>query len=215
QKTFAIRDLEMLTNSIIQLIKVDSNLPVCLVNRIYKVLCTLQQGVLKHVGSSKLWDAVLEQYCYIPKSFVKKFVRNCMTCATRRNFPNLVAAKPIISNAFLNRVQIDLIATTNIFDSDYHYVCHVCDHFTWYLWAQTITSKQPIEVTIFLFDIFIYFGAPIILQTDNGREFTIEIIYELLSIWPDIYIIYACSRHPQSQGLVECTNYILQQKVSK
>ncbi|CAG8792519.1 3484_t:CDS:2, partial [Gigaspora rosea] len=33
---------------------------------------------------------------------------------------------------------------------------------------------QPIEVAIFLFDIFICFGGPIILQTDNGREFTAE-----------------------------------------
>lgn len=151
-----IRDLGTPANPIIQHIKVDSNLPVCP----DEVLCTLHQGVLKHVGSSKLWDAVSEQYCYIPQSFVKEFVRNCTTCATRRNFPNLVAAKPIISNAFLNRVQVDLIAMTSIPDGDYRYICHVRDHFTRYSWARAITSKQPIEVTIFLFDIFVCFGAP-------------------------------------------------------
>ncbi|CAG8782819.1 18905_t:CDS:2, partial [Gigaspora rosea] len=72
---------------------------------------------------------------------------------------------------------------------------------------------QPIEVAIFLFDIFVCFGAPIILQTDNGREFTAEVIRELLTIWPNVHIIHG---HPrQSQGLVECANNILQQKVSK
>lgn len=58
KNTFSIRDLGTSANPIIQLIKTDSNLPVCPVDKIYEVLCNLHQGVLKHVGSSKLWDAV-------------------------------------------------------------------------------------------------------------------------------------------------------------
>ncbi|CAG8836363.1 3416_t:CDS:1, partial [Racocetra persica] len=88
----------------------------------------------------------------IPQSFIKEFVKNCTTCATRRNFPNPVAAKPIISNAFLNRVQVDLISMTSIPNGDYHYICHIRDHYTRYSWARALTSKRPIEVAIFLFD---------------------------------------------------------------
>ncbi|CAG8721079.1 12794_t:CDS:2, partial [Racocetra persica] len=75
------------------------------------------------------------------------------------------AAKPIISNAFLNRVQVDLISMASI-------PMVIIDHYTQYSWACTLTSKQPIEVAIFLFDVFVCFGAPIILQTDNDHEFT-------------------------------------------
>ncbi|CAG8779962.1 12750_t:CDS:2, partial [Racocetra persica] len=138
---------------------------------------------------TKLWEAISEQYCYISQSFVKEFVKNCTTCATQRNFPNPVAGKPIISSAFLNRVQVDLIRMTSISDGNYHYICHMCKHFTRYSWARALTSKQPIEVAVFLFDIFVCFGAPIILQSDNGHEFTAEIIKELLTIWPNVHII--------------------------
>lgn len=104
---------------------------------------------------------------------------------------------------------------TSIPDGDYRYICHMRDHFTRYSWARAITSKRPIEVAIFLFDVFVCFGAPIILQTDNGRDFTAEVIRELLAMWPDVHIINGRPRHPQSQGLVERANDILQQKVSK
>jgi hypothetical protein len=47
------------------------------------------------------------------------------------------------------------------------------------------------------------FGAPHILQSDNGREFTAEIIKELKVLWPDLAIFHGKPRHPQSQGSVE------------
>ncbi|KAF0439684.1 retrotransposon nucleocapsid protein [Gigaspora margarita] len=58
KKLFTLRDLGTLANPIIQLIKLDSNLPVCPVDKIYEMLCSLHQEALKHVGSSKLWEAV-------------------------------------------------------------------------------------------------------------------------------------------------------------
>ncbi|CAG8737627.1 13889_t:CDS:2, partial [Gigaspora rosea] len=115
------------------------------------------------------------------------FVKNCTTCATRRNFPNPVAAKPIISSAFLNRIQVDLISMTSIPDA----------------------SKRPIEVAIFLFDVFVCFCAPIILQSDNGREFTAEIIRELLTIWPDIHIINGHAMNIQMSRQTKSSPYAL------
>ena len=45
-----------------------------------------------------------------------------------------------------------------------------------------------------------------ILQSDNGCEFTANIITELKSLWPDLRIVHGRPRHPQSQGSVERTN---------
>jgi hypothetical protein len=42
-----------------------------------------------------------------------------------------------------------------------------------------------------------------ILQSDNGREFTANIITELKSLWPDLKIVHGRPRHPQSQHSVE------------
>ncbi|GBP20844.1 KRAB-A domain-containing protein 2 [Eumeta japonica] len=53
---------------------------------------------------------------------------------------------------------------------------------------------------------FLEFGAPYILQSDNGREFTAKIIAEMVNMWPDCKIIHGTPRHPQTQGSVERSN---------
>jgi hypothetical protein len=49
-------------------------------------------------------------------------------------------------------------------------------------------------------------GAPMILQSDNGREFVAEVIVKVMSLWPDVVIVHGRPRHPQSQGSVERAN---------
>ncbi len=68
-------------------------------------------------------------------------------------------------------------------DGDYKYICHICDHFTRFSWARSLTSKWAIEVAAFLFDLFFSIGLPpTILQSDNKKEFCAEVIKELVSL---------------------------------
>ena len=53
-----------------------------------------------------------------------------------------------------------------------------------------------------LIEVFTLFGAPHILQSDNGREFTAL----LKLMWPELVIVHGKPRHPQSQGSVERSN---------
>ena len=55
-------------------------------------------------------------------------------------------------------------------------------------------------------DVFLLFSAPTILQSDNGSEFTANIITELKQLWPDMKLVHGTPRHPQSQGSVERAN---------
>jgi hypothetical protein len=57
-----------------------------------------------------------------------------------------------------------------------------------------------------LISIFCIQGAPLILQSDNGREFVAEIIEEVMKMWPDVVLVHGRPRHPQSQGSVERAN---------
>ena len=57
-----------------------------------------------------------------------------------------------------------------------------------------------------MLDIFLLLGAPAILQSDNGSEFTAQVIIELKQLWPDLVIIHGKPRQPQSQGTVERAN---------
>ncbi|KAF0698227.1 KRAB-A domain-containing protein 2-like [Aphis craccivora] len=80
------------------------------------------------------------------------------------------------------------------------------DYATKYLYLRPFTSKRATEVAHELLKIFLEQGAPQILQSDNGREFTAKIIEELAELWPECKIVYGRPRHPQSQGSVERSN---------
>src|SRR5947208_7027215 len=76
-------------------------------------------------------------------------------------------------------------------------------------------TKSSKEVASNLFDLFMVFGAPTILQSDNGREFkSKDIINDLKRLWPNMKIINGRPRHPQSQGSVERGNQTLKNKLS-
>ncbi|GBL87944.1 KRAB-A domain-containing protein 2 [Araneus ventricosus] len=69
-----------------------------------------------------------------------------------------------------------------------------------------LKTKPAAEDALQLLKVFLDFGAPYILQSDNGREFTANVINELSAIWPDCKIVPGRPRHPQSQGSVERCN---------
>jgi transposase InsO family protein len=66
-------------------------------------------------------------------------------------------------------------------------------------------------VAIELLKIFLEQGAPVILQSDNGREFTAEVIKELVALWPECKLVHGRPRHPQSQGSIERSNQDVEQ----
>ncbi|XP_064120901.1 KRAB-A domain-containing protein 2-like [Macrobrachium nipponense] len=70
-----------------------------------------------------------------------------------------------------------------------------------------VADVPDIHVTLraALLDILL-FGAPAILQSDNGSEFTPHVIRELKDLWPDLIMVHGKPRHLQSQGSVERAN---------
>jgi hypothetical protein len=80
------------------------------------------------------------------------------------------------------------------------------DHLTKFCNIKPLTSKKASEVAFNLIDVFTIFGAPHILQSDNGCEFTALVISELKIMWPELVIVHGKPRHPQSQGSIERSN---------
>ena len=82
------------------------------------------------------------------------------------------------------------------------YQCHL----TKFCILRPLTSKSAAEVAFQLLDIFLLFGAPCILQSDNGSEFTAQVISELKDLWPQLHLVHGKPCHPQSQGSGERAN---------
>ena len=98
-----------------------------------------------------------------------------------------------MSEDFLSRGQVDLIDMQSMPANGHKWIMVYQDHLTKYCVLRALSSKRAAGVAIKLLEIFILFGAPAILQSDNGYEFTAEVIKELAVMWPGMK-----QRYPQS-----------------
>ncbi len=61
-------------------------------------------------------------------------------------------------------------------DGKFKWILHVKDHFSKFLWAYPLESKEVEPMAEKLLNQFYTFGPPCILQSDNGKEFVAQII---------------------------------------
>ncbi|XP_047476452.1 KRAB-A domain-containing protein 2-like [Penaeus chinensis] len=90
--------------------------------------------------------------------------------------------------------------------SNFKWIIGYQDHLTKFCILRSLQTKRAAEVAFQLVDIFLLMGAPAVLQSDNGSEFTSRVITELKERWPSLTMVHGKPRHPQSKGSVECAN---------
>lgn len=119
---------------------------------------------------------------------------------------NGIVVKPMVSSELNSRCQVDLIELQSHRDGEYKSIMVYQDHLTKFVQLQPLKTKTAEEVAYHLLEIFLTFGAPAILQSDNGREFCNQVISELCTMWKDVKIVYGKPRHSQTHGSVERAN---------
>ncbi|XP_071050737.1 KRAB-A domain-containing protein 2-like [Onthophagus taurus] len=117
-----------------------------------------------------------------------------------------IVVRPITTKDFNLRSQVDLIDFQSTPCRGYKWLMNYQDHATKFCLLRPLTTKRVAEVAMELLKIFLDFGAPHILQSDNGREFTADVVKELSGMWADCKLVHGRPRHPQSQGSVERCN---------
>ena len=105
-----------------------------------------------------------------------------------------------------SRCQVDLIDMQSEPDGYYRFIMNYQDHLIKFTIRRPLKSKTAKEVTYQLMDIFCKFGAPFILQSDNGREFANEIIQNLADMWQGMKLVHRKPKHSQIQGSFERSN---------
>ena len=123
----------------------------------------------------------------------------------------------IVSSHFGHRGQMDLIDLQSCKDVvieghlEYKWLFHYQDHFFKFSILAPCTSKSPQEVAhVIIKDVISVIGAPMLLQSDNGKEFSNEVISNIANM-SGMKIIRGRPRHPQSQGSVERANGVVKQ----
>jgi len=161
-----------------------------------------------HGGRDRMMKELSLKYANILRDDVELFKSLCQECQKKRKRPMTkgVVVKPILTTEFASRGQIDLIDMQSMNHNTFKWIMVYQDHLTKFCILRPLTSKRATEVAFQLADIFLLIGAPVLLQSDNGSEFTAAVITELATLWPDLKIIHGKPRHPQSQGSVERAN---------
>ena len=162
-----------------------------------------------HGGRDWMVKELGKKYANVTRDFIELFKSMCIDCQRKRVRPMTkgVVVGPILCKEFSARGQVDLIDMQSLSHGSFKWIMVYQDHLTKFVVIRPLTSKRAAEIAYQLMDIFLLFGAPYILQSDNGSEFTAQIISDLKELWPELVIVHGKPRHPQSQGSVERANY--------
>lgn len=117
-----------------------------------------------HGGRNRLLNEV-QKYAGITREAVMVFLSLCEACQLKRKQAKKgLVVKPIISNAFNSRCQVDLIDMQSQPDGDYRFIMVYQDHLTKFVQLRALKRKTAHAVAEKLYEIFMTFGAPHILQ---------------------------------------------------
>ena len=138
-------------------------------------------------GEKKTHRKLQDQYCNIPKSLVQEYIKHCDRCVEKRRKTETSSGVVVrsLSVADLNdRGQVDLVDMQTMKDGSYRFILHYMEYLTKFSQLRPLKIKTAEEVAKELLYIFLDIGAPHILQPDNGRKFTAQVITQLSTLWP-------------------------------
>ena len=85
------------------------NLPVATKENAFEILWQIHSVQRGHCGVDKTEDLVKHRYYGLPRKIVSFFVRTCPTCQLKMVQHSQPRLKPIRSDGFMSRMQIDLV----------------------------------------------------------------------------------------------------------
>ena len=209
-KSYDVERTEVHDIVIERLFKPGTNLVYCHINEIFDVVheIHLSNG---HGARDIMHHEAKKRYANVTREILQMYCELCEECQLKKNkVRKSLVIKPIVSTALNSRCQVDLIDMQSQKDGEFRHILNYQDHLTKFVILKPLVTKQTIEVAKHLIEIFCLFGCPLILQSDNGREFASAVVKEVTESWPNCKLVHGKPRHSQSQGSVERANQDVQ-----
>uniref|UniRef100_A0A8C4SKZ6 Integrase catalytic domain-containing protein n=1 Tax=Erpetoichthys calabaricus TaxID=27687 RepID=A0A8C4SKZ6_ERPCA len=180
--------------------------------KLIEPLSDARESVKKFVHAEELFDILYSTHLSIGHGGRDRMIKQLntlyknITQAQIKIAKKGIVVKLSISSHFNSRCQVDLIDYQSQPDGKFKFLLVYQNYLTKFVVLKPLTSKRADEVAYNLLDIFLLFGAPSILHSDNGREFCNKILECVTQLWPEIKMVNGKPRHSQSQGSVERAN---------
>jgi hypothetical protein len=167
---------------------------------------------LYHIGRDKLYYKVCQRFHRIKKEEYAWIVWYCRHCTLNRVNKGKCPLQPIEVSEVWERIQVDLIDMRYTPDGRYAWICYIKDHYSKFTQLYTLESKHAEGIADCLVLFIQAFYPPKILQCDNSKEFKGAVLILLRKY--RIKLINGVPRTPQTQGLVEQANGVVEQKIA-
>ncbi|XP_046988642.1 KRAB-A domain-containing protein 2-like [Schistocerca americana] len=141
------------------------------VDEIFDIVEAVHQAV-GHGGRDRLKVETSRKYANITVEMINIYLSICETCQSKRSIKKMGhLSKPTLHSEMNSRCQVDLIDMQTQEDRGFKYTIVYQDQVTKFVLLCALQSRRAEEVAHHLADIFLPYGAPCNLHSDNGREF--------------------------------------------
>ena len=167
-----------------------------------------QQG---HLGEDRTLQLFRERFYWPKMSYhVRNLVKCCSQCQARKTLPTKhkeeMYHRPLTSNP-MDTIAMDHLIITK--QGDQTQVLTVVDEFTKYLFIIPVRSiRASATVEYIINNIFMKYGYPRVIHSDNGTSFSNKVMAELCKI-SGIQQTFSTPRHSQGNAICERANSVI------
>jgi hypothetical protein len=169
----------------------------------YKLIASIHER--GHFGLDQILRDIWEHgYCWVGmRKHIAQVLSRCRAClAYSTKKAGYHPLRQIAALEPFDHIAIDLFTNVPMSERGHQHVLVVVDVATRFCFLKPLRSKTSHEILQKLFKVWMYFGFPKIIQSDNGKEFTNEALNKLCeTVGIDKRLITAY--HPQANGLAE------------
>lgn len=166
-----------------------------------------------HGGRDRMIKELSKKYKNISRSDICTFLQMCETCQEKqKNIKKATVIKPIICSEFNSRCQVDLIEFQLFSNEKFKYIMIYQDYLTKFIVLRPLKHNLVEEVAYNLIDIFTLLGAPCIIQSSHGRDFSNDVVSCLRGLWPELKIVHGKpndSQENEEQVKQDVTNMLI------
>ena len=166
-----------------------------------------------HKGDASMWAIMRHRFCFIPRTWMRAYIRRCQICEKRRGKQNAKPRVAITHKRIFETHAIDFIDYSHSPDGEFKYVLHLVDHVSKMHWTICTRTKEAAEVVSFLESVWSITGPPAKLQSDNGGEFVAGIVEDLCHEM-NVSICRSPAYDPAANGCIERANQTLERLIA-
>ena len=169
-----------------------------------------------HMGIERTLQRIRKRFWWpgVAKD-VKNYVQSCPECqkVAKRPMKVPLMKMPIIGKPF-ERIAMDIVGPLPKTSNGYQYILVISDYATRFPEAYPLRRFTAVSVADKVMDLFARVGVANEILTDQGTNFTSELLKELYRML-GIKAITTSPYHPQTDGLVERLNQTLKLMLKK